>query len=60
MQRAFFTILLLLAIFVGFQMGYSLPPFIQAGVLGQRKEKGVESKIDEAMKRHYEELLRSE
>ncbi len=60
MNRTTFAIFLLVAVFVGFELGYSLPPFLQAGVFSARKEKGVESKIDEAMKKHFEELYRSD
>lgn len=60
MERTLFVICLLVTLFVGFQIGYSLSPFLQAGVFSERKEKGVESKIDEAMKRHFEELYRSD
>lgn len=60
MDRTFFAILLLVAIFVGFELGYSVPPFFQAGVFGQRSEKGVESKIGDAMKKHFEELYRTD
>jgi hypothetical protein len=59
MERTLFAIFLLVAVFVGFEMGYSLSPFLQAGVFSERKEKGVESKIDEAMKKHFEELYRT-
>ena len=59
MDRTFFAILLLVTIFVGFEIGYSLSPFLQAGALSEGREKGVESKIDDAMKRHFEELYRT-
>ncbi len=60
MDRTFFAIFVGVAIFVGFEIGYALPPFLQAGVFSARKEKGVESKIDDAMKKHFEELYRSD
>ncbi len=60
MDRTFFAIFLAVAVFVGFELGYALPPFLQAGVFSARKEKGVESKIDEAMKKHFEELYRGD
>lgn len=59
MERTLFAVFVLVAIFVGFELGYSVPPFFQAGVFGARREKGVESKIDDAMKRHFEELYRA-
>lgn len=60
MERTLFAVCLLVTIFVGFQLGYSLAPFLQAGVFSERKEKGVESRIDDAVKRHYEELYRTD
>lgn len=60
MERTLFAVCLMVTIFVGFQIGYALPPFLQAGVFSERKEKGVESKIDDAMKRHFEQLYRSD
>lgn len=60
MERTLFAVCLMVTIFVGFQLGFSLAPFLQAGVFSERKEKGVESKIDDAVKRHYEELYRTD
>ncbi len=60
MERTLFAVCLMVTIFVGFQLGYSLAPFLQAGVFSERKEKGVESRIDDAVKRHYEELYRTD
>jgi hypothetical protein len=60
MERTLFAVCLMVTIFVGFQLGYGLAPFLQAGVFSERKEKGVESKIDDAVKRHYEELYRTD
>ncbi len=56
MDRTFFVVCLIVTGFVGFEAGYSLSPFLEAGVFSDRKEKGVESKIDEGLKRHYEQL----
>jgi hypothetical protein len=60
MEKTLFAICLVVTIFVGFQIGYGLAPFLQAGVFSERREKGVESRIDEAMKRHFEQLYRSD
>jgi hypothetical protein len=59
MNRTFFAVFLLVAVFLGFELGYSLSPFLDAGVFGGRREKGVESKIDDALKKHFEELYRT-
>ncbi len=60
MDRTFFVVCLVVASFVGFEAGYSLSPFLEAGVFSHRKEKGVESKIDDALKRHYEHLYQQD
>ncbi len=60
MDRTFFAIFVAVAVFLGFELGYGLAPFLQAGVFGERREKGVESKIDDAMKRHFEDLYRTD
>lgn len=59
-DRSLFAIFLAVAVFVGYEAGFSLAPFLDAGVFSERKEKGVESKIDDALKRHYEQLYQEE
>jgi phage shock protein PspC (stress-responsive transcriptional regulator) len=56
MDRTLFAICVVVAVFVGFQLGFAIPAFVQAGVFSERKEKGVESKIDPALERHYRSL----
>jgi hypothetical protein len=41
---------------VGFLLGYSIPPFIHAGVFSDREEKGVAIEIDEELEKYYENL----
>jgi hypothetical protein len=45
---------------VGFLLGYSIPPFIHAGVFSDREEKGVEVVIDEDMEKFYEDLYKND
>jgi len=60
MDRSFIIVILVVTIFTGFLIGYSVPPFIQAGVFSGRKEKGVESQIDRSLEQHYKELYKSD
>jgi hypothetical protein len=60
MDRTFFAICVVVTVFVGFQLGFAIPPFLQAGVFSERKEKGVESKIDPALERYYRDLNRQD
>ena len=59
MDRTFIIVVLIVAIFTGFIIGYSAPPFIQAGVFSGRKEKGVESQIDKNLEQHYKNLYKT-
>ncbi len=60
MNKTFFIIVVIVAVFTGFLIGFSMPPFIQAGVFSGRKEKGVESKIDKKMEQYYKDLYKSD
>lgn len=60
MNRTLYAVFVVVALFVGFQLGFSVPPFLQAGVFSDRKEKGVESRIDATMKRHYQDLYEAD
>ena len=56
MPKTFGLVLLVVVGFVGYLLGYSIPPFIHAGVFSGREVKGVEIQIDEDMEKYYEEL----
>lgn len=58
MDRTLLIIIILVAVFTSFLIGYSIPPYIQAGVFSERKEKGVESQIDKNMEQYYKDLLK--
>lgn len=51
-------IIIVVIIFVGFLLGYSIPPFIQAGVFSGRAEKGVEVKVDKEMEKFLDDLYK--
>ena len=58
MIKPFVIIILIVTLFVGFLLGYSIPPFIHAGVFSDREEKGVEVVIDEDLEKFYEDLYK--
>ena len=60
MNKIFGIIILIVALFVGFLLGYSIPPFIHAGVFSDREEKGVEVLIDEETEKYYDNLFKEE
>lgn len=60
MDRSFAIAVIIVALFTSFLIGYSIPPYIKAGVFSERKEKGVENKIDKDMEQHYKDLYKSD
>jgi hypothetical protein len=50
--------ILITGIFIGFMMGYSLPPMVEVGMIGggDSAEMGVKSEIDEDMEEYYRSL----
>jgi len=58
MDKTLISVILVVVIFTGFLIGFSIPPYIQAGVFSGRKEKGVESQIDKKMQQYYKDLLK--
>ena len=60
MKYAFGIVILIVTLFIGFLLGYSIPPFIHAGVFSDREEKGVEILIDENLEKFYEDLYKDD
>jgi hypothetical protein len=60
MNKIFGIIILIVTLFVGFLLGYSIPPFIHAGVFSDREEKGVEVVIDEEAEKYYDDLFKED
>jgi len=60
MDRTFTIVALIVTVFTGFLIGYSVPPFIKAGVFSGRSEKGVESQIDKNLEQHYKKLYETD
>lgn len=60
MNRYHGIVITVVILFLGFLLGYSIPPFIQAGVFSERDEKGVEVKIDKDMEEYYKNLYQEE
>ena len=58
MTRTLWTMILITGIFIGFMMGYSVPPMIEVGMIGggDNVEMGVKSEINEDMEEYYRSL----
>ncbi len=60
MNKTLIAVIVVVTLFTGFLIGFSLPPYIKAGVFSGRKEKGVESKIDKKMEQYYKDLYKND
>lgn len=54
-------VFLITALFIGYMLGYSIPPFLHAGVFDDsRKVKGIEIKVDETIEKFYDDLYKND
>ena len=60
MNKHFTLVVVTVILFVGFMLGYSIPPFIHAGVFSEREEKGVAVEIDQETEDYYKNLYQEE
>ena len=60
MNNNFKIVAIIVAMFIGFLLGYSIPPFIHSGVFTDREVKGVEIKVDKATEDFYKNLYKDD
>ncbi len=60
MNNNFKIIAIIVAMFIGFLLGYSIPPFIHSGAFTDREVKGVEIKVDKATEDFYKDLYKDD
>lgn len=58
MSRTLWTMILVTGVFVGFMMGYSVPPMVEVGLIGSgdNAEVGLKSEVDEDLEEYYRSL----
>lgn len=58
MKKDLWVVIIIVGAFMGFLMGYSLPPMIEVGMIGPEKEQiGIQTDVDQDMEQHYQDLL---
>ncbi|MDH5392571.1 MAG: hypothetical protein OEY11_05230 [Gammaproteobacteria bacterium] len=62
MKRELWIVILVVAIFMGFLMGYSLPPMYEVGMIGNKSEQpaGLKSGVSKEMEEYYKNLSKDE
>jgi len=58
MRNTLWTMILVAAVFVGFMMGYSVPPMVEVGLIGggDNAAPGMKSGVDENLEEYYRSL----
>jgi hypothetical protein len=62
MGSTFWTMILITGVFIGFLMGYSVPPMVEVGMIGggDSAKVGLQSEIDQDMEEYYRSLLQED
>ncbi|MFV1997840.1 MAG: hypothetical protein ACC641_07485 [Acidiferrobacterales bacterium] len=61
MKSDLWVVIVITVAFVGFLMGYSLPPLIETGMLvGKGKQAKAVQNLDKDMEQYYRDLLKDE
>ena len=60
MQDGLWVVILVVGIFMGILMGYSLPPMYETGLIGGDGEQavGIKSDVNSEMDQYYKDLLK--
>lgn len=62
MKRDLWLVIMVVAVFMGFLMGYSLPPMYEVGLIGNKNQQavGLKSEINQEMQKYYQELSKDQ
>ena len=61
MKKSLWIVVVIVAAFLGFLVGYSVPPMIEVGMIGGSGEiPGVAQELSEEMQEYYADLLKEE
>ena len=60
MKNTFWVVVVVSAVFLGFLMGYSVPPFLEIGFAVGKGKKAPPTKIDKKMEDYYKNLYKDE
>jgi len=60
MKSGLWVVIIVVGSFMGFLMGYSLPPMMEVGMIGggDKQEIGIQTEVSEDMEEYYKNLLK--
>jgi len=58
MSKSLWAMILVTGVFIGFMMGYSVPPMVEVGLIGggDNAKIGLKSEVDEDLEEYYRSL----
>jgi hypothetical protein len=56
MKTNLWIIILIVLVFLGFMMGYAVPPFKEVGFGSKAEQQGIKAPVDEGLQEYYKEL----
>lgn len=62
MKNGLWVVILVVGSFMGFLMGYSLPPMIEVGMVGGEghQQAGIKTDVSEDLQEYYDSLLKED
>ena len=62
MKSGLWVVILVVSLFMGFMMGYSVPPMIEVGMIGAEEGQsvGLKTEVNEEMEEYYKQLAGDE
>lgn len=58
MNKSLWKVVVVVAAFLGFMVGYSIPPMVEVGIFSSDGVARVQDTVDEEMQEYYENLLK--
>lgn len=62
MKKGLWVVILVVGVFMGFLIGYSVPPMVEVGMIGGEghQQAGIKAEVTDDLKEHYESLLKED
>ena len=62
MTKGLWIVILVVGSFMGFLIGYSVPPMIEVGMIGGEghQQAGIKTEVTDDLQKHYEDLLKED
>lgn len=56
MKNELWVVVLIVGIFMGLMIGYSVPPMLEVGLIGDKESVGISTEISDDLEDHYKNL----